>query len=135
MKLVLFLFISFFISSAFAVSFLAGDRVVDQYGNTGDVLRLYSNQTAEIILDAYPDTSYIRPLSSLGKAYRCIENVCIGKKIVDQYGNLGQIYEVFHNGISCITLEHQAGYFTRTLSSLGINLDCLENASCSLNSK
>ena len=135
MKLVFCLFFSLFVLSAYGVTFSEGDRVVDQYGNTGDVMRLYSNQTAEIILDAYPDTSYIRPLSSLGKAYRCVEDICIGKKIVDQYGNPGRIYEIFHNGISCITLEHQLGYFTRTLISLGINLDCLENATCSLKSK
>ena len=135
MKLVFCLFFSLFISSAYGVTIREGDRVIDQYGNTGDVLRLYSDLNAEIILDAYPDTSFIRPLSSLGKAYRCVEHICVGRRIVDQFGNSGKINEIFHNGISCITLEHQPGYFTRTLRSLGIHLDCLADATCSLKSK
>ncbi len=135
MKFFSLLFFSLFVSSAFGVSFRPGDRVVDHYGNTGDVLRLYSNQTIEIILDAYPDNSYIRPITSLGKGYRCVENICVGKRIVDQYGNSGRINEIFHNGVSCITLDKLPGFFTRTLRSLGIQLDCLQDGTCSLKSK
>jgi hypothetical protein len=113
-----------------AMEFEVGDRIIDQYGNTGKIECLFSNNTAEIHLDNFPRVSYVRRLATLGRAFCCIESVCIGKKIVDQYGNIGSIVELFHNGMANIKLKGQHGYFSRSLTTLGIGLECLNNESC-----
>lgn len=127
--LVLVLALTYSLASL-AVEFYVGDRIVDQYGNTGTIECLFSNNTAEITLDNYPDTSYVRKLSTLGKGVCCIETVCTDHKISDEYGNVGSIKELFHNGMAKIMLRGHDGYFTRNLTTLGISLGCIENKSC-----
>ncbi|MFZ4715240.1 MAG: hypothetical protein ACOYL6_16075 [Bacteriovoracaceae bacterium] len=129
---VLFSLLSFS-ALAHKVEFFAGDRIIDQYGNTGVIDCVFNNNTAEIYLDQYSG-SFVRNLTTLGKGYRCIEKICVGRKIVDQYGNTGRIKELFHTGMAKISLDQYSTFFTRNLASLGFSLKCLSDDSCNLES-
>ncbi len=126
----LFIFFMLFVTHSWAVDYKSGDRIIDQYGNTGAVHSLFTNGTAEIFLDDFPSQSFVRSLSTLGKGYKCINSLCVGKKIVDQYGNVGILEELFHNGMASISLFMYDGFFSRDLSSLGIHLSCISDETC-----
>lgn len=135
MKYLVLLLLSLTVSSVFAVEYRVGDRIIDQYGNTGNIVLLFNNKRAEIILDQYPAVTYVRELATLGKAFYCIETVCIGHRIIDAYSNRGWIQELFHNGMARIVLDQHTGSYTRRLSSLGITLGCLQDDTCILKSE
>lgn len=120
MKKIIHLCILLFSLSAQSVEFRPGNRLIDQYGNTGELIHLLTNQKAEIILDNYPDMAFVRELSTLGKSVGCLVNACVSQRIIDEYGNSGSLKEVFHNGMAKISLDLYEGYFTRSLDTLKI---------------
>ncbi len=127
MKLALILLSVLAVSLSHARDFRVGDRIIDQWGNPGVVSELYSSQKAKVTLDPQ---DYVREISFLGKGYRCMEDVCVGRKVIDQWNNEGTIVEIFDNGM--VRLKHSLGgaIYTRRLAELGISLDCLRDMSC-----
>ena len=50
---------------------------------------------------------------------------CVGNRIVDQYGNVGRVVEVYANHMARITLDEHPGVFTRSTATLGRSYRCV----------
>jgi hypothetical protein len=107
----------------------SSDRVIDSGENVGTVKEVFSNGQATVYLDGFG--TYTSSTSSLGKGFRCIENVCVNDRAIDRENNTGTIKELFDNGKSKVYLDG-LGTYIRSFSSLGIELNCSlrENCSC-----
>jgi len=105
-----------------------GDRVIDSYEYLGTVEEVFDNGKSAVHFDVYG--TYIRPTSSLGKGFRCIESVCVNNRVIDSNNNTGTIRELFDNGKSAVYLDGY-GTYIRSFSSLGIKLSCRLRDACS----
>lgn len=105
------------------------DRIIDSKNMTGQVIELFDNGQARVYLDNYG--YQIRSVSSLGKGFRCIENVCINSRTIDSLHRTGKIIELFDNGKARVYFDNY-GYRISPFSDIGIELKCSlrENCSC-----
>lgn len=105
-----------------------GDRVIDKGEYVGTVKEVFDNGRAKIFFDNFG--KYIRKTQSLGKGFRCIENVCVNDRVIDKRNFTGKIKEVFDNGKAKVYLDG-FGHSIRSFSALGIELNCSLRENCS----
>lgn len=119
--------------------FCEGDRIIDSDDNFGKIKEIFENGKAKISLDFYFGLPvidayhglFIRDLNTSGKGFRCIENICVGERVVDGSSRTGRIDELFDNGKAKVLLD--SGYLSiQSFRSFGIKLNCRlrENCSC-----
>lgn len=109
------------------------DRIMDDGDRVGSVVEVFSNGKAIVTFDGGAFKSYVRKTEDLGKGYRCIENLCVGDRIIDESDKVGKVLELFDNGKAKVSLEGGAfPSYVRTFSQLGVKLNCRlrENCSC-----
>jgi hypothetical protein len=106
-----------------------GDRVIDSGDNVGTVKEVFDNGRSKVDLDRFG--TEIRSTSFLGKGFRCIENVCVNDRAIDNRNKRGTIKELFDNGKSKVYLDG-FGTYIRSFYSLGIKLNCnlRDNCTC-----
>lgn len=108
------------------------DRIINGQGYSGKVLEVFNNGKARVYFDGSSYSSSISNISELGKAFRCIENLCVNDRIVDSKNMTGTVLEIFDTGKVKVHLDGSSYSSTvRTFSELGIELTCSLRETCS----
>jgi hypothetical protein len=105
-----------------------GDRTMDTSNDVGTVKEVFDNGKAQVKYDKYG--LYIVEINKLGKGWRCIENACVGDRVMDTSNDTGSILELFDNGKARVNYDHY-GVYPVDFSKLGLRLNCRLRDNCS----
>lgn len=133
-----------------------GNTVIDVENNIGTVVYIFDGERVKMEIDRNRsgDVQYnqykIQNIINLSKSYKCIADICQGRRVLDLNNKEGTIEELFDNGKIRVVYSAIIGYETlkvfhdtyrmpvfaytskiRTFNDLGINLNCRPKDTCS----
>jgi translation initiation factor IF-1 len=116
-------------SFAIAEEYKPGDRVVDANFHTGTITEVFPQGKIKFKTDGLLGhiADATRNSNEIFKAYPCVENICVGTRVVDSFGISGTIKEIFTNGKVKFELDGYMGLMglaDRDFQSLGYTIDC-----------
>ncbi|MBC7660622.1 MAG: CotH kinase family protein, partial [Chitinophagaceae bacterium] len=99
-----------------------GGRVMDGDGKTGTVQDINGN-TTRIVFDAKGDTQD-RKIEEMGVGVKCDSGVCVGDHVIDSNERIGDVKEVYNNGLVKMKITVTGESAVRASTTLGVATDC-----------